>query len=698
MDIRTQRIVYELLGHPESTINELMLELSLSKRQVEYSLTKLNQLFAEKSVPQVNFMKRSALQLSTEQIQVIQEEQRKERKLVATLDAQYRSVLLLIFVASSSEFVSLAHIMQLFSISKNTAIADFKRSEAQAEEYAVKIAYNRARGYHLAGDEWKKRSLLIKCISLFTEWAGYEQIYGYLLSKLGINTQVNVFIAACLESVHQSQIRFIEKRLHEILLFIFIRWQMTPISEDLLKPYADQLLDPDTQCMEIASLFVKKLRCTVVDSEIRYCAVLLQSIKIDTNLSYESPLDKILKKIVEDMVDRFERISGNLICNKQQLADNLFLHLKPVYYRLHYDIPIINPLLSQMKEEYKEFFEIVRILLKPLENLVQKKIPEDEIGYITMHLGLIATDEINILSVARKNGIILCPNGIGTSALVEKQLQELFPEINFFRASSASELDQLEETIKKVDVVFSTTDISAYYRGSVPVFVVPVLLSNAKKYQLSNQVYERIFGFARKDADLTSIMELIAKYADIRDSEGLKHSLKNKMVSFSGIKETSNKGDGCKVLKDLLTNETVQFSQSAPSWEAAIELAMRPLLGNGSIEQRYIDAIIETVKTVGPYIVIAPMVCIPHANCDQGVLKLGMTFLKLEEPVKVLCDEDKQAKIFFGLAATDNHSHLKALSQLSQMLMDESTLERLMTIADKAEFLAIVEAFSNQNE
>lgn len=42
---------------------------------------------------------------------------------------------------------------------------------------------------------------------------------------------------------------------------------------------------------------------------------------------------------------------------------------------------------------------------------------------------------------------------------------------------------------------------------------------------------------------------------------------------------------------------------------------------SGAIEPRYIDAMINTVKEIGPYIVIAPGIAMPHARPEAGAKK-----------------------------------------------------------------------------
>ncbi|EMJ6502277.1 PTS sugar transporter subunit IIA, partial [Klebsiella pneumoniae] len=82
-----------------------------------------------------------------------------------------------------------------------------------------------------------------------------------------------------------------------------------------------------------------------------------------------------------------------------------------------------------------------------------------------------------------------------------------------------------------------------------------------------------------------------------------------------------------------LNESKVQFVSSVSDWKSAIELAGRPLLNEGAISQSYIDAIIQQKEATGPYFVIAPGIAMPHARPEQGAVSLGLSVLKIGEPV-----------------------------------------------------------------
>ena len=66
------------------------------------------------------------------------------------------------------------------------------------------------------------------------------------------------------------------------------------------------------------------------------------------------------------------------------MAESLYRHLKPAYFRMKYRIPIHNPLLSKIKKEHKELFTIVQKLMRHLEALLNKPVPAGDSGLITL--------------------------------------------------------------------------------------------------------------------------------------------------------------------------------------------------------------------------------------------------------------------------------------------------------------------------
>lgn len=132
------------------------------------------------------------------------------------------------------------------------------------------------------------------------------------------------------------------------------------------------------------------------------------------------------------------------------------------------------------------------------------------------------------------------------------------------------------------------------------------------------------------------------------------------------------------MFKELVASKRYSFHTAFADWRDAVRAACQPLLEDGTIEPEYVEAIIGNVEKYGPYIVIAPDICIPHAQEGLGVNDTAVCFMKAEEPVSFSDDGEHDARLFFVLASTDNARHLANLSELSDELSDEVFVEALL--------------------
>ena len=126
------------------------------------------------------------------------------------------------------------------------------------------------------------------------------------------------------------------------------------------------------------------------------------------------------------------------------------------------------------------------------------------------------------------------------------------------------------------------------------------------------------------------------------------------------------------MLKQYLSEDTMQHKTSVDNWEEAITVAARPLLNKGVIDDSYVEAMIDSVEKNGPYIVLKDYFALPHAQAGTGVNEVGMSLLTLEEPVDL---KGNEVKVFLVLAAVDASAHLGALSEVSELLMDDEKFE-----------------------
>lgn len=151
------------------------------------------------------------------------------------------------------------------------------------------------------------------------------------------------------------------------------------------------------------------------------------------------------------------------------------------------------------------------------------------------------------------------------------------------------------------------------------------------------------------------------------------------------------------MLKYFYDNQLINISKKHPkNWEEAIVISGEILKDHQLITDEYIQAVIRDVHEYGPYIVIIPNVAMPHSSANnQGVLGTGIGFTILPEKVYFEAgNEEKQAKLFFTLAAKNGEEHMNNIANLSEMLMTEGLVDDLMTIQTMDDYVKIMEKYA----
>jgi len=131
-------------------------------------------------------------------------------------------------------------------------------------------------------------------------------------------------------------------------------------------------------------------------------------------------------------------------------------------------------------------------------------------------------------------------------------------------------------------------------------------------------------------------------------------------------------------IKEMVNEEVVELDYLATDRDSAIREAGNILVNNGCVSESYVDAMVESCNKFGPYIVILPGLAIPHANSDKGVNRVGISILRLKEPIVFGNKENDPVKIVIAVATPDSKSHLELLSNLSKILFDPKKLASMV--------------------
>lgn len=149
------------------------------------------------------------------------------------------------------------------------------------------------------------------------------------------------------------------------------------------------------------------------------------------------------------------------------------------------------------------------------------------------------------------------------------------------------------------------------------------------------------------------------------------------------------------MLKEFVKLNHYKFAAEAIDWQDAIRMSCEPLEVDGTIDGNYKEDIIACIKEYGPYIIIMPHVAMPHSQeSAKGVHKTAIAFMKLKKPVSFEPgDPEKDAQLFFTLASCNSEQHLLNMTKLSELLMDDATVEALLHAETPEDLIRIQETF-----
>lgn len=586
--------------------------------------------------------------------------------------------MIILYLLLYPDYISNYHLQDLLRMSKNSVVADLKDIRELLKNQSISLQYTRSEGYYLEGTGSQLRQLLERTIEKLMRLESGRFILDYVLKECRIATK---------DAAIFSQIRMLSEKYQ--LTFIFENVKIVSLVMAVLNEIE---IEGDYQVNQEYYRNIKKtaLLKLVEELEEEYPRLAKERDYILSRLAgclqgnLDLYPDPTVVQIMDEIIKQVKANTGLEFPIGIPFRKNLYAHLYASYYRLLFNISLHNPLTHQIKREYGSLYELIRRSLKPLEEMTGKQLYSDEIAYFTIHFGGYLQAKVKRREANDLRAMIVCPNGVSTSLILQSELEKIFPRMEFQSISRShfKTVDNMERD--DVQVIFSTTHLESQDK----VFLVKPLMTSIEKILLKRRVYEYLHLEKEDVVSIDELMGIVAKYTTIKNEEGLKNELIHYL--FAQNNQQVLGGDS---LTDLLKEELIQQVDSVSTWQDAVGLAARPLLANGYIEESYIQAMIASINETGPYIVLAPKVAVPHASPDAGVHQLGISLLQVKEPVDFSKegDDDKKVQLIFVLAAVDSTAHLRALQELALILDDEEAIDSLIAASGPREILAIIE-------
>lgn len=661
LDERSDTLLKEILRHPDVTNAELQEKFGLSRRQVDYSFLKINNWLEEQAYPKIHRGAGGRFVTYPDLFKIIGEDEFEKADWYIPSEKE-RASLIILMLTTRNEELSLNHFISELEVSKNTVLRDLKAVQKMLDTFHLEVKYSRMKGYLVVGDEWNVRTAMLIAAEHVIESYGGEE---YLKRFMQMDKTEVEGIRTKLEQVETHlNLHFIDSKMRilpYILIAIFRRISSNQtITTSFQIDYSEL---SDTREYGAAEILIKGLG-DVSKEERMYITlqILTSNVLLKDHLKSEE-MPKLRLALAEFLTE-FEKKAVVQLVDKETLLEKLFTHIKPAYYRIKYRLTTDYSILDRIDEEFQAVHYIVKESLYPLEKFIGTRIPENESIFITLFVGghLIETTE---KLQTRMKAVVVCPNGLSISRLMEKTLRSLFPEIFFYQAMSIREFEQ---TNLLYDMVFSAVPLTTNKKF----FLISQLMDEKEKLELRRRVLRSVY-LIDDYLSVDSLMKTIQKYADIRDYEKLERALAEKLHPTEEKKLDDRTGK--QNLADLIPKEHIIRLKKVSSFKEAIEIAASPLLASGSITNEYVLEMQKQHSIPVLNIVLGKTIAIPHAETEKGVLRLGMSMLFVEEGL--FLEDGTPLHFVVVIAAVDKNAHFTALRELMELSGKKNELAKL---------------------
>lgn len=687
IDERSKKILFTILAQPESSNKDLQEQYRLSRRQIDYSIKKLNGWLSNCNYPQILRSSQGRFIINPKLYQVFQQEPLHELKHVSWYVPfeKERAYLLIVMLATRNVDFSLNLFVEELEVSKNTVLTDMKCAQEILKKFTVTLKYSRIYGYYLAGDEWSIRSSMIFAIQeVISEFDGERELQHFMafeaskLDELKEKLQLVEFRIGSL---------FIDKQVI-ILPYIFeSTFRRIKFGHRLNQKFLiDYEAISDTKEFEATNLLVSDTASIPKEDKLYIALHLLTSnvlLKEGTAVVEEPRF----RNALIDFLDLFESKACIQLGDKETLLEKLYNHFKPAYYRMKYGLTIDYRILEKIDHDFDYLHSFVKESVAPLEELIGKQVPDHESIFFTL---LISAHIIKVADIGfyRVKAIVVCPNGLSISRLMEQELRNLLPEVSFYKGMSVREFTR---TTLPYDLVFAPVLLKTEKKF----FLVDQIITEKSGQKLRQRVMDQMYNRDNHNLSMTKILEIIAKNSFIHNKQQLTKDLTQLLSQPMHSPRTPPLEEVApehkKTLADLLPEKYIQSIETVTDWQAGLVIACQPLLKNSLIEPSYLEALKKQYQKPARYIILRNRIAIPHAESHYGVNQLGMSLLVVKEGIPF--DSGIKFHLIVVLAAMDKVAHFKALLELVELAANENLVERMIT-QDVPQLSQSIQAFS----
>lgn len=488
---RQKQLLFLLLVSPKGvSIKKIEERLQISRRTVYREFSNLKETLATRNLQIINDKGKYFFSGNKQSLAQIKDavRQAKEQTIMSVTQRENAIAAQLLINDQPCKIIELALELE---VSEATIQNDLNAVAESLARYHLDLTRRKGIGIAITGAEIKKREVLVDILANEINEYDFFKFLHYKIDKPGIFLRIldSKLLLAVAQTLDQSIVKQIklntDQKLIELILFFTITLERVVQGHTLtlVKPAQDSL-KYQGYVYRFFAVFEENRQITVTQNEINYLAAKVkecdyQQIPFQYKNNYELELSEKVKKFIA-LVS--EKMKVNFQKNPAFVA-----HLTQHIFNLIQQRVTLLPdakidSLTGLSQRFATLYQVIQTYWRQV-------FPDEQLTTSEMQLILVYFAKEYTSSITRSDlsALVVCENGIGTSAILRERIKQEIPEIKEISLSRVSNLNNLD--LKNYDLVLSTLKLKGFSRDYL--LVSPLLLDDEiqqiraylKKYQ-----------------------------------------------------------------------------------------------------------------------------------------------------------------------------------------------------------------------
>lgn len=362
---------------------------------------------------------------------------------------------IIIYMLYSDDFKTQDDLANEVFVSINTIISYLKTVRLILQKYDLTLKNKPNVGYKIEGSEINKRNCIIDLVT--SNYNAYVSKFSNEQQALLKDLEFEQIQELVTDFNKKNGMHFSDYNLRNLILHIALSVSRIQADQNMeshdfsVDSQTQNLLSPLIECIE--STFHTRFS----ESEKNY---IYSHYISNTNelLNNHANIDYV-HQIVSSIINMIYELYHFDLRSDYILERDLNHHLQSILNTHYLDLHKKNPLLNTIKNNYILSYEVTETVIKQVFKNEPFDLSDDEIGYISLHIGAAIERYFDLRNSKHKKVMILYDNGYATGSFLSAKISKLFSNnIDIIKVAPSNELEDMD--LESVDCIISTVPLS----------------------------------------------------------------------------------------------------------------------------------------------------------------------------------------------------------------------------------------------